>query len=535
MSQNPLSLLDSQKYNYGTIPNQPVAEQNQTYFAYWNGIGGTGPEYIDGTAYFIKYLIDIKGNVTNPEASTVVDSPEAIALYNLKNNFEPGKRAIVKTLEPDPTSNIVSDAASLQGIHKIAHVGKIVPILVTETGENIQDYVTTMSFSQPITPSPPILFNIPNVNAQFQASFGNSNTVTTNNYTDLSYATTLTQYTNTNIWTNSSPEYIIDSSSIQTGTRIKIEAKIFVSSSYIFTPGVNGDPDVNTYYGGDFKLRILKNNNVITEGDSKYFNKGQTIGPDYISYINVGFGDDYYILTSDWIDYSADDEFKIQYQSINDNNSLPLQILGAGSGKSESRIRIIQEYQPGVSGSSSTEPLQIDGINVVYSGNGYFEANNVYNIDNKGYSTLTCNEALSNIFQTNLIQNLDPASKIFTFSDIKIPFSDIKPGDFIRFEYNKNQTYIITQIGYNGGTENVELTVIPSLSTISGFQTQTININHFEIYRVLNDGLYITLDVPKDTTGNAYTGLLLPEFISKELLNKLEILIQDLTAREIIQ
>jgi hypothetical protein len=45
----------------------------------------------------------------------------------------------------------------------------------------------------------------------------------------------------------------------------------------------------------------------------------------------------------------------------------------------------------------------------------------------------------------------------------------------------------------------------------------------------------VTLDVKKDAPGGAYTGLLLPEFISQELSEKLETLIQDLTQKEIIQ
>ena len=87
MAQNPLQILDSQNFNYGTTPKDPVAEQNQTYIAYFDGVGGTGPEYIDGTAYFIKYLIDVNGNVVNPEPTDTADNPQSIALYNLINKF----------------------------------------------------------------------------------------------------------------------------------------------------------------------------------------------------------------------------------------------------------------------------------------------------------------------------------------------------------------------------------------------------------------------------------------------------------------
>ena len=58
-SSETLENVTNANYNYGTTPNVPVAEQNQTYFAYWNSIGGTGPEYMRGTGYYIKYLIEI--------------------------------------------------------------------------------------------------------------------------------------------------------------------------------------------------------------------------------------------------------------------------------------------------------------------------------------------------------------------------------------------------------------------------------------------------------------------------------------------
>jgi hypothetical protein len=536
MSQDPFQLINSQKFNYGATPNQPVVEQNQTYFAYFDGVGGTGPEYIDGTAYFIKYLIDTEGNVVNPEPFTVADSPQAVPLYNLKDNFEPGKRATVKLIEPNPIYDTIPNSEILQGTHTIAHVGRIVPILVTETGENIQDYITTMSFATPFTVSPPSIFVIPNVNAQFQNSFNNTSTVN-GIYTDLPYATTLTQYTNTNIWANSSPEYIINSSSIQTGTRIKIQAKIYVSSSFIATDPAT-DPDGLVYYtgaGGSFQLRILKNGDEIIEGPLVYYNKEDVLSPDGTIYVSAGVDDGYYTLTSNWIDYLANDEFKVQYKATNDYSAYPLKILGTGSGKYESRIRISQEYQPGVSGSSNNSPLQINGINVAFSGVGYFAALNVYNSFNGGTSGLICNEALSNIFQTNVIQNLSTTSSAMGFSPINIPFSDIKPGDFIRFEYNKEQTYTILRVTYNDVSERVELIISPSLSTISGFGTQTINLNHFVIYRVINDGVYVTLDVKKDAPGGAYSGILQPEFISKELVENYDRIITDLTSKEIIQ
>ena len=161
-----LTVFGDSGYNIGSTPSTPVAEQNPTYFAYFNGVGGTGPEYIDGTGYFIKYLIDINGNVINPEPYTETTSIEAVALHNLKANFEVGKNAIVKTIEPNPTQDTSPNANILTGNHRIAHVGKIVPILVTETGENKQNYVTTMSFGPTSTQN--IDITIPNTTAYFR-------------------------------------------------------------------------------------------------------------------------------------------------------------------------------------------------------------------------------------------------------------------------------------------------------------------------------------------------------------------------------
>ena len=92
---NTLNTLKSQHYYYGTTPKESVAEQNQTYFAFFDSVGGTGPEIIGNTAYSIRYLIDTQGNVINPEPDVVPSRPQAIALYNLLDNFEIGKKSVV--------------------------------------------------------------------------------------------------------------------------------------------------------------------------------------------------------------------------------------------------------------------------------------------------------------------------------------------------------------------------------------------------------------------------------------------------------
>ena len=44
----------------GALGGLSVAEKNQSYFIIFQQAGGTGPEIIDETAYFITYLVDEK-------------------------------------------------------------------------------------------------------------------------------------------------------------------------------------------------------------------------------------------------------------------------------------------------------------------------------------------------------------------------------------------------------------------------------------------------------------------------------------------
>ena len=121
----------------GALGGLPVAERNQSYFAVFIGVGGTGPEIIDQTAYFITYLVDENGNVSKP-------SEDYDSLNNLNQNFEIGRNVIVR-----------NDAASavngqLVGRKKIAAIGKQEPILYSQTGSSIGANVNSLNFDSAI-------------------------------------------------------------------------------------------------------------------------------------------------------------------------------------------------------------------------------------------------------------------------------------------------------------------------------------------------------------------------------------------------
>jgi hypothetical protein len=565
MAQNPLQILGSQKFYYGTTPKQPVAEQNQTYFAYFDGVGGTGPEYIDGTAYFIKYLIDTEGNVVNPEPFTVADSPQAVGLYNLTDNFEVGKNATIKLIETNPLYDEIPNAEILQGTYRIAHVGRIVPILVTETGENVQDYITTMSFDFPFTPNvgstlpPPTSTTfVPDVQMTFRTTFPSGYETITTSGTQLKPS--LKEYSppsGVTIWEAGSGAvgvvangWKINSSSADTGTRIKFTIK---------------PPDIGLYYldnaGNEgthyvyISIEIRKNGSAIWNGGSQivsWTDQPNSVDNNITNHTGL-VPPGSWEPESPWFDnYNADDEFTFFIKA--DSQTSEKYAFFYIEANSQFRIKVIQETVPGLSTGTPTEPLYSDGFTAMYSpyfvgvrnflnsigtnetGNFLEEIQAPFN-----YSYILMSDSASAIYDnTGLTQNLDPASVPMNFSEITIPFSDIKAGDFIRFEYNKEQTYTIIDVIRNYQPNNqspdvyTAIKVTPNIG-MGAIGAPTLNLNHFVIYRVLNDGVYVTLDVKKDAPGGAYSGILQPEFVSKELVQKYDKIIQNLTEKEIIQ
>ena len=216
MSQNPATNPNTiPHFNYGTLTALPVAEQNQTYLAYSDGVGGAGPEVIDQTAYFIKYLINTQGEVSNP-------APENIALLNLLDNFESGKNARLIKLSDDPSNPPSINADYTQGIHRITYVGRIATILVTETGSGKMEYITTMSFVPPNPPGDPVsnISTLTRLNTSVSMSFNSWQTV---NFNEEVYGDN---------WTFSvgTPRYSqLNTSTAAAGTRIKLKASLAIA------------------------------------------------------------------------------------------------------------------------------------------------------------------------------------------------------------------------------------------------------------------------------------------------------------------
>ena len=127
----------------------PSVQSLETYFAYFDYLGGTNPELIGKAAAHILYLIDIDGNILTPSLSSSY-------YYNLIDNFESNKKANV-------ILNATSGNPLTIGDIPIIRAGAIpMPIIASQTGSlsfpiNIQ---STMSFGTSGS-------NIPNYNSLY--------------------------------------------------------------------------------------------------------------------------------------------------------------------------------------------------------------------------------------------------------------------------------------------------------------------------------------------------------------------------------
>jgi hypothetical protein len=461
---------------YGALP---AVEQNQTFIAYFDGVEGTGPELIGQTAYFIKYLIDTEGNTVKPE-------PGNSALYNLIDNFESGKNAVVRLISNDPTLTDNPNDDALTGLHPITHVGRISPILITETGSGNLDYIPTMSFANMAGVA--LADATQNLTAKFQSNIvathiSNSSWVTMPYQNDL-YSINWAEQPGANNWR------LKNYSTNTANTRIRLRVSFFVRKNPLI-------PIYNVT--NQFQFRILKNSD-----QNNIFFTSQWWTIDNLT----GW---YATAWTDWFDAEVDDYFTVQYRVENSNPST-IQIIGTSGGAADTTFTVEQET-PSNSGFINGET----GATSSYWSIGTYTTGSTTTV-------LTGSNALYNLYTAGDLKQITPtASSLFGFSDITLPF-EILPGDYIRFQYNENRRHCITDVSISDG---LHLTVVPPVATSS-------LLDHFIVYRVVNDGTSVILNVDKPVSGSSFTGIIQPEYVSQELTDKYSNIIQDLTQRGVI-
>lgn len=458
---------------YGALP---AVEQNKTYIAYFDGVGGTGPEVIDQTAYFIRYLIDEQGNVVNPE-------PDTIALYNLLDSYESGKNALVRLISGDPTQNSNPNDDSLTGLHPITYVGRIVPLLVSETGSGLQDYDDVLYFRDLNAYS-----TINTTNYAFNGSLASDTDINVNDPAITIKPTNIT-LANTN-YNSGTGKYTFADNPSNFSNRVNFRALGNVLGEFL----------PNAPAGSQFTapIRIMKNGSELVSSLIT-FTKPTT--PPNSN--NITADTQYVNLQTGLQTFTTSDQVYIEIDFIYQTN------MGSSGHKVLTGFQFIANPEYPANAATASGNYWTIGE--------YLTGSNV--------SILTSSVDLYNWAYKGMIQSQSAAmgAGAWNFSPC-IEFSP-EVGDWIRFEYNPDKVFNITKI--ETGDSNLFLTVVPPVPSGS-------ILNHFALYRCINDGTYVVLDVKKQQAGSSFTGIIQPQYISQTLKNNYNNIIQDLTQKGLI-
>jgi len=479
---------------YGALS---AAEKNQTYFAYFSSVGGTGPELIDQTAYFIQYLIDAQGNVVTPQ-------PNSIDVLNLIQNFEPGKTVNVTSLEGTTLFS------NLLGNKTITDIGRIETILTTETGSGRMDYITTMSFSQGGT-SLQTSF-IPDYT--FSSKKVTTSTVTDTTWTDLPFALELSDPSGS--YDPATYTYSFSTNTYDYSTKVIFKTSVLI----------NGLGENESFY-----LQIIKSTDNFTTSQSLELELPGIPGSSYYTnttppptqYISIDSEGEFYIATNGtpsvgYMNYistipqvfESGSKIKVRYKvGTTGTGTASITILGSSPNTLNTSFLATTNYSNALEITSS---YWLGALNFPTSSN--------------AVQGLIATLPFSNILnpQSNFTQTISSSSLSLGFNNIT-SLSHILPGDYIRFEYDKTkQSKVYNVQSIPGGYVYLEINPpVPSGSIL----------DHFTVYRINpNAGNQVILNVkkPVGTTGQTLTGFLKPQYMSKELEDNFTTIIQKLAA-----
>lgn len=455
----------------GALGGLPVAERNQSYFIIFQQAGGTGPEIIDETAYFITYLVDENGNVSKP-------SGDYISLENLTQNFEVGKNAIVR----NDASTAVN--GQLVGRKNITGIGRQESIMYSQTGSSAGANIPILEFNNigTITNIPRFTFWLNKGPASLNPGFNNITSFNSPFETPEATAATLDAaagtYTVVDLSTPPGDEIIY--------VRFSISARL-----------------ANSTQGNDIggAIRLMKDGNLFSE---TAFVLPTTIDVGNPSLTVVNHIDQ--LLKSE----ITDSVFSVQI-SLDPNADPPADVE-----MQFCNFQITNQLP------STTQPIADS------TQNNFWENNNSNNL------WITASENLSLNYQNvqNSQPVLDVVEPGFNFSPIETPFI-VQTGDRIRFEYDKELDYTIYEViepsvDVDGRLKLRLNSLIPNSINLNNFVLHRIN-NNDPAYIILD----VAKNASMGNTQN-FNGVILPEYPTLKLKENLDSIILDLKSRGII-
>lgn len=479
----------------GVLGGLPVAEQNQEYFIVFKGAGGTGPEIIAQTAYFLEYLIDSDGNIFKPTENTS-------ALNNLLQNF-PTQKPVSVILD-----NASNASANLGGEIELTAVGLQQPILYSQTGSSAGAFTGSLFFKGDPTlgiVSSDSTLTIPDMTAFMEktTSLPSSQGLVTG-YDSFVGGTPAFTTGNARSASLGAGRYIVTSSAIGDLQTFTLQATVRVKNP--------------TSSPKDLTLSILENGNVL-------FGGGSFIIPANSEFQTLTNTQQF---TSQFaINHLPDGEF-LQLALLQDVDELTFDYIRFGCVGGYSGQNPTSEGDLLQDTGQNAPPFWLTGSNSLYITASEYLSQNYENVQ------LTS----GSIQITGGTINIGNIFKNFNLSPIHTPFK-VKVGDRIRFLYNSLTDFHIYDVKEPQNEVDGRLKL--KLNTVLSQSFTETQLSNFVLHRT-NKTLprYVILNVDKqsgvvDTTSNPFTGIILPQFPSEKLLNNLDSILNKLKVEGIIE
>jgi hypothetical protein len=462
-SKHTATALHTQSLDTGLVP----ISNPQTYFSYFNWLGGTSPNWgnnlNDRVAANIKYVISLDGETITPS-----NDAEGLNLSLIEQNFKTGEQA---TISLDSDSN--AKFYSLNGTWDIFKSGKrIEPIIYSQT-QSVQDNeVTGYGVADRLT-----FFssNIPNSNVtsdmRFDATLEGGVEIKDSN---VPFTVGLIEgFTGTHATLSGGDVANLDPADQNQSFTLTINARFYLNRT--------------AFYKNIITVEIQKQ--VVTGGSPGPWTAIEQVVLDL-----QGAGTtDYTVEIEDTInDTTGTKEFSYRVRVVEvDKSSLA---IAAEINPNHSYLKISQTPISANFATTSSAYWAVDSTDRTY------------------VSASTGGTGLSTFY--NHKQNDIEESG---FTEIRYPFT-IKEGDEIRFEATENFAYRINEVV----REQPQL-----ILKLDREVPENINTNMFLVRRYIDDPSSIILDVDKPAGGTS-GGILKPKFLPSGSERQLQKVVQTL-------
>lgn len=489
---------------------ESVVEQYSSYIGVFKGVGSSTPMRIDNSSFFLTYLVDSEGN-------TFKIADGSSILQDARSNFLDTPMVITRLDQPTQLNE------NLAGEKSVTSVGTFTPLLYTQIGEGAFDNVSSISLLPPgIEPE-----NTSGLNS-FLTTLVKSNLETLSDLTtegDFEYITDFdyntpdpegvdtvtvdlgTPLTGTGSVTFADP---FDSTNSLTKVRFRVQMTIRSRGNVLgLDPGDSATFTLNLIQDrGGVELAVYRQETrILSRPDGSDNGRGgppPDPGDENTWFEQAFYFEDDVNKGGGGFGIEPGDKFYLKL-TRNEGDYFIVQIKDASFG-------IISQTPP------PDSPPNFDNQNP----KGYWETGS--NL------VLTASAYLSE--QYGNVQRALTSSQDFGFPPIKDPFS-VQEGDLIRFQFNEDNRYNIYEV------------IPPSSPLASGSRLylklnraipSNINANNFVLYRIVNDGQYVTIDSKKNETENTeFTGLIIPKYLNPNFSQNVDNIIQQLKQDGIIE